>query len=315
MDLKKLVLVSLIAFGILELIIYWSAAGYLSNFLAYCCLFVIAAEGWNLLGGYIGEISFGHAAFFGVGAYVVGLPIGYGFGVPLPLLVLLGGLVVGLMALALSYPFLRITGFPFLIATFGLAIILERIFHRSDILFSTKGIFIPFIDPYLLYSVIGAVAIVSIVVSYLLVSSDLGLSLKATRDAPDAARMVGINTFRSKVIAFVIGAAMTGIAGAMFAFYSNFVHPTNCFGLEISLYILLGPYIGGIGTIIGPVVGTFVVIGLGETARTVFVYGHHLFVGIALVVIMLLMREGLYPVSRRHIERAAYKLGFKRIRR
>lgn len=295
MNLKKWCLGGLAGFLIFLLVLYIDEAGFNSNFIVYSFLFIIAGLGWNLLGGYIGEISFGHAVFFGVGAYCVGLPVGYKLNIPLPLLVLLGGVVSALLAAVLSYPLLRMKGFPFLIATFGLGVVFERVFHISKPLFSTRGIFIPMVDTYVLYAAIGAITILTIIGTRWLVSRDIGLSFKAIRDAPEAAEMVGINIFKTKMTAFVIGAFLAGIAGGLFALYRSFVNPTTCFSMNISLTILLGPYIGGIGTILGTAIGAVVVLGIEEISRELFVHGHHLFLGSILIIIMLTMREGIYP--------------------
>ncbi len=299
MNLKRWCLWGAACFLLFLAILFSNHAGFLSNFIVYAFLFIIAGEGWNLLGGYIGEISFGHAVFFGVGAYCVGLPIGYGYDPPLALLVVLGGVVSALLAYILSFPLLRMQGFPFLIATFGLGVIFQKVFHISKFFFSTRGIFLPSVNNYLLYAVIGALAIASVIFTRWLVSQNIGLSFRAIRDAPDAARMSGVNIFKTKMTAFVIGAFMTGIAGALFALYRSYVQPVTCFSMAISLTILLGPYIGGIGTVMGAAIGAFVVLGLEEVSRDLFVHGHHLFLGGILIIIMMTMREGIWPAMLR----------------
>lgn len=308
MNLKRWCLWGAACFLLFLAILFGNRAGFLSNFIVYTFLFIIAGEGWNLLGGYIGEISFGHAVFFGVGAYCVGLPIGYGYDLPLPLLVLLGGVVSAALAYILSYPLLSMRGFPFLIATFGLGIIFQKVFHISDFLFSTRGIFLPSVSNYILYSAIGAVTFASIIGTQWLVTRNIGLSFRAIRDAPDAAQMAGVNIFRTKMMAFVIGAFMTGIAGALFALYRSYVQPMTCFSMEISMAILLGPYIGGIGTVLGTAIGAFVVLGLEEVSKDLFVHGHHLFLGAILVIIMLTMREGIYPTLCKYLEKIPWSL-------
>ena len=111
--------------------------------------------------------------------------------------------------------------------------------------------------------------------------------------------MSGVNIFKTKMTAFVIGAFMTGIAGALFALYRSYVQPVTCFSMAISLTILLGPYIGGIGTVMGAAIGAFVVLGLEEISRDLFVHGHHLFLGGILIIIMMTMREGIWPTMLR----------------
>lgn len=296
-DTKKDLIIGGIIFAIFLAILFLTDAGFMINFIAYICLFLIAGQGWNLLGGYIGEISFGHAIFFGIGAYCVGLPIGYGYKIPLFFLVILGGVVSALFAYIISFPLLRIKGFPFLIGTFGLGIVFERIFVSTPALFATRGIFIPPINRYLLYSVIAFITILVVIVTKWLVAKDIGLRFKAVRDSAIAAEMVGIDIFKTKMIALVIGAFYVGISGALYALYSSFVHPLTSFSTDTSLAILLGPYIGGVGTILGPVFGGIVVIIVQEFSRAYVTIngGHHLILGIMLVVIMLGAREGLYP--------------------
>ncbi len=302
-DMKKDIIIGSIIFIIFLVILFLTEAGFMVNFITYICLFLIAGQGWNLLGGYIGEISFGHAVFFGIGAYCVGLPIGYGHNVPLFLLVILGGVVSAAFAYIISFPLLRIKGFPFLIGTFGLGIVFERVFVSTPALFATKGIFIPPVNRYLLYSIIVLVTILTVLLTKKLVQGDLGLKFKAVRDSSVAAEMVGVNIFNAKMLALVIGAFYVGISGALFALYSGFVHPLTSFSVDTSLAILLGSYIGGVGTVLGPVIGGTLVILIQEFSRAFIPItgGHHLVLGLMLVIIMLSAREGLYPTIKNKI--------------
>ncbi|SCZ79871.1 branched-chain amino acid ABC transporter permease [Acidaminobacter hydrogenoformans] len=277
--------------------------GFAANFIAYICLFVIAGQGWNLLGGYIGEISFGHAVFFGIGAYTVGLPIGYGYDLPLFMLVICGALLAGLFALILSYPLLRVQGFPFLVGTFGLGVVMHSIFVNNKALFATRGIFLKSYDKYLLYIIIIVATAAVILFVKWLTEQNIGLSFKAVRDVPIAAQMVGIDIYRTKATALVIGAILTGLSGGLYALYSSFVHPATTFETSISIFILLGPYIGGIGTVLGAAIGSVIVILFQEFSRSVVTIsgGHHLLLGLLLVTVMMTSREGIYPGLRKLI--------------
>ena len=118
------------------------------------------AHGWNLLGGYIGEISFGHAVFWGIGAYTVGLPVGYDLNISPLILVFCGAVVAALFAWLISYPLLRVQGFPFLVGTYGLGIIFQKIFVASPKLFATQGVFVaPVMHRYALYALVVFLAI------------------------------------------------------------------------------------------------------------------------------------------------------------
>lgn len=295
--LKKDLLIGIVVLGIFIATMFITKAGFIMNFVTFICLFLIAGQGWNLLGGYIGEISFGHAIFFGLGSYTVGLPIGYKLGIPIWITVLLAPAVAALFAYIISYPLLRIKGFPFLIGTYGLGIVLEKVFISTPALFATRGIFVPPVNKYLLYTIIAVITVGIVVFTEWLVNQDTGLSFKAVRDADIAASMVGINIFKVKRKALVIGAAYGGMAGALYALYSSFVHPITSFSVDTSLAILLGAYIGGAGTVLGPVIGGALVIIIQELSRAYVPIsgGHHLVIGIVLVLVMLLAREGIYP--------------------
>ncbi|MGN1466843.1 MAG: branched-chain amino acid ABC transporter permease [Ruminococcus sp.] len=290
-------IVSVILFIAYQIVYSVTGGGYIANIIVYICLFVIAGQGWNLLGGYIGEISFGHAVFFGLGSYTIGIVQKMGFsGNPL-LLVILGMLICAVFALIISYPLLRIRGFSFLIGTFGLGVIFYNVFKSNQELGSNQGMYIKSLDKGFIFSLIVILAIVISLFVYVLVNNNLGLKFKAVRDASDAAEMIGINIYRTKTIALVIGAAITGLAGGMFALYSSHIAPSTCFETAISNDILLGSYIGGCGTVIGPVIGGFTVLGLQEWARnTISVSGgHNLVLGLLLIVVMMVAREGIWP--------------------
>lgn len=319
---KKRLLYSVIA-GVIILLayiayFYGSNQSYNASFIVYICLFLIAGSGWNLLGGYIGEVSFGHAVFFGLGAYTIAIPIGYGWNIPIPLLVILSMVISGLFAFAISYPLLRIRGLNFLIGTFGLGVIFLNVFNSSQALFASRGVFLPLIQPAVLYPLIVGITIAVVIFVSVLVKSSTGLSFKAVRDVPEAAEMIGINLYRTKTKALVIGAAITGLAGAMYALYEMHITPNATFDTSISNDILLGAYIGGTGTVLGPVIGGAILIIIQETARSAITItgGHNLVLGIILVVVMMTMKQGIWSAIRTGIDKICEKLSsIRKIRR
>lgn len=311
---KKHMLYSIIA-GVIILVAYiayfhGSGQSYNAGFIVYICLFLIAGQGWNLLGGYIGEVSFGHAVFFGIGAYTIALPAGYGLNIPMPVLIILSMITSGLFAWAISYPLLRIKGMNFLIGTFGLGIIFLNVFTSSQLLFASQGTFLPFVQPSVLYPVIIGITIAVVIFVAVLVKSSTGLSFKAVRDVPEAAQMIGINLYRTKTKALVIGAMITGLAGALYALYSMHITPSATFDTSISNDILLGSYIGGCGTVLGPVIGGTILIIIQEVARSTITVtgGHNLVLGIILVLVMMTMKQGIWSAIRTGIDKIYGKL-------
>lgn len=275
---------------------FGSGQSYFANFIVYICLFIIAGEGWNVLGGYIGEVSFGHAVFFGIGAYTVALANGYHIPIPIPILVVLGALISGLFAWLISYPLLRVKGFSFLIGTFGLGVIFLNVFKSNEKLFANKGIYVSYVPSEIIYPIIVATTIVIVILLQYLIKSNLGLSFKAVRDVPEAAEMIGINLYHTKTQALVIGAIITGLAGAFYALYQMHITPNATFDTSISNAILLGPYIGGCGSVIGTMIGSAMMIIIQEVARTTITItgGHNLVLGIILIVVMMTMKQGIW---------------------
>lgn len=301
----KALVAGLIIFAAYLAYLHGSNMSYLSSFIVYICLFLIAGQGWNLLGGYIGEISFGHAVFFGIGAYTLALPVGYGIDIPVPVLLILSMLIGGAFALAISYPLLRIRGLNFLVGTFGLGVIFLNVFKSSEKLFANKGVFVPFVNPQILYPLIVGITIAIVIFVSYLVNSNLGLSFRAVRDVPEAAEMIGINLYRTKTQALVIGAMITSLAGFLYALYNMHVSPNATFDPSISNDILLGSYIGGCGTVLGPVIGGAVIIIIQETARSAITItgGHNLVLGIILVFVMMTMKEGVWVTLQKLIDK------------
>jgi len=304
-SLKTQIVIGLVVMAAYAAYALGTGGDHTSNFIVYICLFIIAGQGWNVFGGYIGEISFGHAVFFGIGAYTIGLAQGYDLGIPIWVLVVMAPVVSGLFALLISYPVLRIKGFSFLIGTFGLGIIFMDVFKNIKVLFANKGIFITSIDTMTLYLIIVALTITITILLTWLMRSNMGLKFIALRDAPEAAEMIGINQYRTKTIALVISAMTTAVAGVMYALYSMHVTPAAVYDPMLSNAILLGPYIGGCGTIMGPVVGGAIIIIIEEWARGAIAVsgGHNLILGILLIVVMLTMREGVWPTIVKLVKR------------
>lgn len=248
-------------------------------------LWATAAQSWNLVSGFAGQFSLGHAAFFGLGAYTP-LVLAREFGVSPWLGMLAGGVVAVGYALCLGGLTFRydIRGSYFVLVTLAFAELLLYLFVNVDAVGGASGVVKPLPDAYgaefglaafqftgrlpYYYVVLSFLAVVTLV-ALLLERSQTGLYLHAIRDDEDAARAVGIPTVRYKLFALALSAFFTAWAGAFWAMYFPSIRPRVVFGVLVNIDIVLPAAVGGIGTVAGPVVGAFaleIISGLGRQA-------------------------------------------------
>jgi branched-chain amino acid transport system permease protein len=235
---------------------------------------------WNIMGGYAGQFSFGHAAFFGIGAYTsTVLLVDYGITPWLGMLV--GAGLAGLFGLAvgfLSFQF-GLKGAIFALATFAFAEMLRLYSTELELVNTSIGIHIPLVrgdswsrlqfedtQLYYYYVMLG-ILLIGLVITIQIVNNKLGYYLQSVREDEDAAAALGVDVLRYKVIATVISAAMTAIGGSFFAQFFLFIDPTLAFGVLVSVDILMRPIVGGTGTIWGPLAGSFLLTPLAEFSR------------------------------------------------
>jgi branched-chain amino acid transport system permease protein len=254
---------------------------------------------WNLLGGYCGQVSFGHAAFFGVGAYTAGLlysKLGLSgwWGVPFSVLVVAAAaLIIGFICLRLRGPF-------FALATLAIGVIL-RIVAENLVGFTggDLGIMIrerTWIDKTWYYEIVLAMAAGTYGLIKLIVQSKLGYYFVAIREDQDAAESLGINTTLYKTIALVLSAVLTGLAGAFYTNYMGYIDPKVVFALhDISIVTIMVVMVGGVATYWGPAVGAVIMVLLAEIIRNVPRLGtaHQTFFGILLIVIIIFLPNGI----------------------
>ena len=264
-------------------------------------------QSWNVLGGYAGQFSFGHAAFFGIGAYTSTL-LYINLGVSPWIGMWLGGvagLLFGMFCGFLSFRYM-LKGPFFALVMLAFAEMLRLIADNWDAVGAAIGILIPlkgnslpdfqFLSKIPYYYIMLALMIASIGVGSLLHHSKLGYYLQAIREDEDAAEALGVNIFRYKMIAMGISAFMTALGGTFYAQYLLYIDPEITFGVSISIEILLRPIVGGAGTIFGPILGSFILTPLSEISKMIFrgYTGVHLiFYGMILVVVIIFLPRGL----------------------
>lgn len=254
------------------------------HLLVVTLIWAIAAQGWNLVSGFTGQFSFGHAAFFGLGAYAP-LVLAGEFGVNPWLGMLAGGGIAGLYALGIGVLTFRydVRGSYFVLATLAFAELLLYVFINVEWLGGSSGFVKPLPSAYgaefglaafqfretLPYYYIGVALLVVVSVIALAVKhSGAGLYLFAIRDNEDAASAVGIPTMRYKLLALVVSAFFTAWAGTLWSMYFTTIRPSVVFGVLVNLDVLLPAVVGGLGTVFGPILGSFVLTAVSELGRT-----------------------------------------------
>lgn len=283
-------------------------------------LFTLMGTAWNLLGGYAGQFSFGHAAFFGVGAYTASLlHVGWGVNawVALALAGAAGG-ATGLIIGTLSFRY-GLRGSYFALVTLAFAEVLRLLANTADFTGGGVGLYLPleigfanlqFTGKAGYYYVALGLAALSLGIASWIEQSRLGAWLLAIRENEDAARALGIDVFACKLRAIAISGALTALGGAFYADYYLYIDPGLAFGPDISVEILLAPIIGGLGTVWGPLLGAAALQAAGEIARRLMGDAPGLslvFYGVLLVVMVRVLPDGLMGVLRRGLRtRAAH---------
>jgi len=221
-------------------------------------MFVVLASAWNLVGGLTGYSSFGNVAFFGLGAYTCAVAVdAHRLHLPLGAGIVLAPVVPAAFAVLVGLPLLRLRGHYFAIATLGTAVAVGEVVNNVEYLGGATGLFPPILreaDLLFLYLMVGAAA-VTVVVTRLVMRSRFGYGLVAIRENEEAARVIGVNATAHKVAAFALAAAMTGLAGGIFALWNSFIDRSLGFSLDFNIQMILMAVVGGAGTLFGPVVG------------------------------------------------------------
>jgi branched-chain amino acid transport system permease protein len=286
---------------------------YLLNVLILTLLYAALSQSWNILGGYCGQVSLGHALYFGIGAYATSvLFVNYGI-VPWGGM-LVGGVLSALVALALGYPCFRLGGHYFSIATIVIAEIGLLLVHNWDFVGGALGIQWPFGPdswwtlqfardkvPYVHFAL--GLLVVTWFVTFLIEDSRWGYWWRAVKDNPEAAQSLGVEVFHSKMAAAAVSAFFTAVGGSFYAAFLAYIDPESVMSFRFSLLFALPAVLGGIGTLWGPFVGAAILIPLTEITRSylggsgsgidLIIYG-----GLVMVV-ALVKPEGLLSLFRR----------------
>jgi branched-chain amino acid transport system permease protein len=293
----------------------WIAGNYLITVLILILYRAYTGQAWNIMMGFAGQLSLGHAVYVGLGAYIAaalftryGVAPWFGFLAAMPVAAACGA-VIGYLAFRFG-----VTGVYFAILTIAFAEFARIGFDHLDFVNASAGLFLPVAQyahndlwhlrgsPTMFYYVMLAATLVAFVLCRLLITSRLGYYWLAIREDEEAARAAGIDTFRCKMYAVTISAAVTSFAGVFYAFFYNNLFPEQVFNISQSIQIILGPIIGGIGTLFGPILGAFVLTGLAESLNAALTAmgldlpgAEQVFYGVCLLVVVVALPEGIWP--------------------
>jgi len=253
-----------------------------------------ASVGWNILGGFAGQVSFGFAVFYGLGAYTTAL--GINAGISPYLSYFMAGAVAAVASLLVGLPTFRLRGPYFAIATIGVSEATRVIMTNLEVTGGSSGYriteHVPFRQAEHYFTGLGLAAF-AVLISILVRRSRFGLGLRAIRDDQDAAADTGVNPYTYKLAAHALAAALTGAAGGVYARYAAYIDPEGVFGFQRSVGILLMPVIGGVGTIWGPVIGGGVYGVIEEELVARFPQIHLLLYGVLVMLIILFEPRGI----------------------
>ena len=292
---------------------------YVQNIMVLTLMYAALSQSWNILGGYCGQISLGHALYFGLGAYTTVL-LFTKLGVVPWFGMIAGGLISAAIALALGYPTFRLGGHYFVIATIVIAEIGLLLFHNWDFAGAALGIDIPVRGdswakfqfarsklPYFYFAL--AFCVVAWLITWWLEDSKWGYWWRAVKDNPDAAQSLGVVVFNSKMGAAAVSAFLTAIGGAFYAMFVSYIDPESVMSFQFSLLMALPAVLGGIGTLWGPVLGAAILIPLTEVTRS-YIGGSGrgidlILYGAVIVAISLARPEGLVGLFSRRTKETA----------
>jgi branched-chain amino acid transport system permease protein len=295
---------------------------YILSVLILVLYFAYTGQAWNVMMGFAGQLSLGHSLYVGLGAYTaaalyVHFGIGPWAGVWIAILIsMAAGLVIGFLAFRFG-----IGGVYFALLTIAFAEFTRVGFDHFMWVNGSGGFFLPVTQysvndplnlrgsPTMFYYILLAITVLAFLFCRWLLTGRIGYYWLAIREEPEAAQTLGINIFRYKMIAVAISSGMTALSGVFFAFYYNNLFPEQIFSMNRSIELILGPIIGGVGSLFGPILGAFVLTALAEALNDIMVaLGYELpgvklvFYGFCLLFVVMWLPNGIWPPLRKWLK-------------
>ena len=298
----------------------WIVSSYVVTVLIFIFFYAYLGQAWNIVGGYAGQLSAGHAAFVGVGGYAAAL-LSMHAGLTPWIGIWIGGVLAAALGAVIGYLGFRfgLRGFYFVLLTVAFAEICRVVALNVDAVGGALGLYITFTgnprqfqfqDNRVYYYVALALMIGATALVWALERHRLGSYLTAIRQDEGACEALGVDTFRCKMLAMVLSSFLTGVGGTFYAFYLFSLQPNAVFGIPLSVEIMIRPIVGGAGTVLGPILGSFILSPLAEISRTYFAQGgwngaHLIVYGLLLIAVVLFLPQGAYPALLRLARRRA----------
>ncbi len=272
-------------------------SGYYIRIITAIFMYATLSQCVNLMSGYMGYLPFGHVMFFGIGAYMTAILMrsSLPFWVAIPL----ASLSAIVASIVLGLPVLRLRGHYFTIATIGMNGALMTIVQNIDITGGARGTTFPIImlPPGQVYSYFYyaflALMIITTLAMYFIVNSRFGFAIRSIKANEDAANSMGINTTSTKVSTWAIAAFFTSIAGGLYGYWMSFIAPDEVFDLMFITNSIIMMLIGGAGTILGPIIGAFIIESISEFAWSGFMEYHLAVLGIMTIIIVFFVPGGV----------------------
>jgi branched-chain amino acid transport system permease protein len=275
-------------------------------------------QAWNIVGGYAGQLSAGHALFVGIGAYTSAM-LALTAGITPWIGMLVGGLAAAVAGAVIGFLGFRfgLRGFYFVLLTVAFAEVCRIVALNTPAIGGAEGLYITFTgdpadfqfsDNRAYYYVALALMLGATALAALLERRRFGIYLSAIREDETASEALGIDAFRYKMLAMVLSSFLTGLGGTFYAYYLFSLQPRTVFGIPLSIEIVLRAIVGGAGTFLGPVLGSFILTPLAEVSRAYFGRGawsgvHLIVYGLLLIAVVLFLPQGAYPFLVRRLAR------------
>lgn len=261
-------------------------------------MFGALASGWNLIGGCAGYPDFGAAAYLGIGAYATGILMTQ-TGAPFAAALATGGLLAVAAAVAMGAVLLRLRGHYFAIATLGFMLVLEQLAANLEVTGGGSGMNLPVARSFTVfyYWMLG-VLLLAVVMGQALRYLRAGYGLAAIRENEDAARALGIEPLRYKILAYAANAFVFGVVGGVYAYWFTFIDPPTVFDIDFAIQAIVMTLFGGAGTVLGPLAGAVILKSLDTILTNVSVFLHNVFFGGLVCLLVIFAPRGLVPLVR-----------------